>query len=346
MLTSLTRALNLPLEGDQQTGWKPYLLFSGSTSFMDSFSCHVSVLSPGIIPHQPHEHVEEELLIMISGEVDLVIPDTVNGTETRTRIRSGGFVYYPAFKRHTIHNTGPEPATYLMFKWHKEGAPEADGRLETTILRYNDDATDIDPKPAQEVVYKEILDGPTAYLSQLQSHVTTLQQGSGYEPHSDEYDVAILLLRGTVKTLGQTVEAHSVIFYAAGEPHGMTNLDDCNAFYLVFEFHGRPRNVQDITGQYRQSGIFMTQDQKIAEKEKVISELNEKNAELKARLQNIERSLTWQMTMWYHNGLVERCFPRGSRRRNSYDLAIESVRILINEGSGTFWQKFKKYFSM
>lgn len=346
MLTSLTRTLNLPLDGDRQTGWKPYPLFSGSTSFMDFFSGHVSVLSSGIIPHQPHAHVEEELLIMISGEVDLVIPDTVNGTETRTTIRPGGFVYYPAYKRHTIHNASPEPATYLMFKWSKEGSPEADGQLETTILSYKSVATDIDPKPAQGVVYREILDGPTAYLTKLQSHVTTLQQGSGYQPHSDEYDVAILLLRGAVQTLGRKVEAHSVIFYAAGEPHGMINLGDCNAFYLVFEFHGRERDVQDITGQDRQAGIFEAQNRKIAEKEKMISELNEQNAELKARLQTIELSLTWQMTMLYHNRIVESCFPVGSRRRNSYDLAIEGVRILINEGSGTFWHKFKKHFRM
>ena len=68
-------------------------------------------------------------------------------------------------------------------------------------------------KLAQGVVYEEILNGPTAYLSRLQSHITTLQQGAGYQPHSDAYDVAILLLRGTVETLGQIVEAHSVIFY-------------------------------------------------------------------------------------------------------------------------------------
>jgi len=332
MLASLIIALNLPLDEDQQTGWKPYPLFSGSTLFMDSFSSHVSVLSPGIMPHQPHAHVEEELLIMLSGEADLVIPDAESsGNETRTRICPGDFVYYPAFKRHTIHNTGSVPATYLMFKWHRNGASAVDRLLETTILRNDNWSKNVDPKLAQGVVYKEILDGPTAYLSKLQSHVTTLQQGAGYQPHSDAYDVAILLLTGTVETLGQIVQAHSVIFYAAGEPHGMINRGHCNAFYLVFEFHGRgPR----------------AQNRKITEMETAISELNKQNAVLKTRLQNIERSISWQMTMKFHNGIVERCFPRGSRRRNGYDLAIDGGRILINEGPDAFWRKFRKHYKI
>jgi radical SAM protein with 4Fe4S-binding SPASM domain len=344
VLKSLIRALNLPLEEDKQTGWKPYPLFSGSTHFTDSFSSHVSVLSPGVIPHQPHSHVEEELLIMLSGEACLVIPDMEsNGTETMTKIYPGSFVYYPAFKRHTIYNTGPVPATYLMFKWHKDSALKADCGLKTTILRYDDGPTSVDPKPAQEVAFKEILYEPTAYLSKLQCHVTTLQQGSGYQPHIDPYDVAILLLKGTVETLGQIVEARSVMFYATGEPHGMINCGQNDAFYLVFEFHGKEPNV---TGQDKRPEIITSQNQKIAEMEETISELNKQNAVLIAKLQNMERSISWHMTMMFHNGIVERFFPQGSWRRNSYTLTIDAGRILINEGPDAFWRKFKEQFKI
>lgn len=65
-----------------------------------------------------------------------------------------------------------------------------------------------------------MIDGGTQYLRKLHSHITTLQPGSGYPPHEDAYDVAILVLRGSVETLGQRVGPNSVIFYAAGEPHG------------------------------------------------------------------------------------------------------------------------------
>jgi hypothetical protein len=47
------------------------------------------------------------------------------------------------------------------------------------------------------------------------------------------------VLEGTLETLGTKVGQDSVIFYAAGEPHGMRNVGDVPAVYLVFEFHGR-----------------------------------------------------------------------------------------------------------
>jgi hypothetical protein len=49
-------------------------------------------------------------------------------------------------------------------------------------------------------------------------------RGEGYDAHIDPYDVTILLLAGTVETLGRTVTAPSVICYQAGEPHGITNV--------------------------------------------------------------------------------------------------------------------------
>jgi redox-sensitive bicupin YhaK (pirin superfamily) len=54
----------------------------------------------------------------------------------------------------------------------------------------------------------------------------------------DAYDVAIIVLEGEVETLGQRVAPHGVIFYAAGEAHGLSNPGTTTARYLVFEFHG------------------------------------------------------------------------------------------------------------
>jgi hypothetical protein len=49
--------------------------------------------------------------------------------------------------------------------------------------------------------------------------------------------VAIVVMSGTVQSLGRIVGSPGVIYYAAGEPHGMTNIGDAPARYLVFEFH-------------------------------------------------------------------------------------------------------------
>ena len=49
--------------------------------------------------------------------------------------------------------------------------------------------------------------------------------------------MAIVPLDGTLETLGQTVSPKSVIYYGAGELHGMRNPGTEPARYLVFEFH-------------------------------------------------------------------------------------------------------------
>ena len=51
--------------------------------------------------------------------------------------------------------------------------------------------------------------------------------------------MAIVVLEGEVETLGKRVGPHGVIFYAAGEPHGMRNAGNVIARYIVFEFHER-----------------------------------------------------------------------------------------------------------
>ena len=58
-------------------------------------------------------------------------------------------------------------------------------------------------------------------------------------------DVVIVVLSGKVETLGRIVEPYGVIYYAAGEPHGMRNAGDGVARYLVFEFHAPRRSFRN-----------------------------------------------------------------------------------------------------
>lgn len=344
MLMSTIKHIKLPLDEDPKIGWKPYPLFSGATRCMDSFSSHVSVLSPGVMPHLPHKHMEEELLILLSGEVDLVVPDGLSSkNDTRMRIRLGSFVYYPAFRAHTIHNAGTKPATYLMFKWHKESASEKETSLDSTLIHYSDYIKNIDVGHQNGIIQRGVLDGQTEYLLKLHCHVTALQPGAGYRPHSDSYDVAIVLLSGMVETLGRKVEPHGVIFYAAGEPHGMTNVGEATASYLVFEFHG---NKLEKSKSDSQTAIRKTKTLTMEDMERELSGLYEQNAMLRAQIQNMQMSILWRMTMKYHNCVVERMLPQGSKRRGVYDLAIEGGRVLINEGKGAFLCKFRQHFKI
>src|SRR5207253_7895586 len=83
-----------------------------------------------------------------------------------------------------------------------------------------------------------VLEGSTHYLNKLHVHLTELQPGSGYASHADAHDVAIVVLSGSVETMGRRFERHGVIYFPAGEVHDMKNPGSATARYLVFEFHG------------------------------------------------------------------------------------------------------------
>jgi quercetin dioxygenase-like cupin family protein len=207
-------------------------------------ACHASTLAPGHSPHPLHAHVEEELLIAIDGKAEIVIGDDGGVGAVRTEyLKPGDFVYHPAFRYHTIRNPQKSRITYLMFKW--QGAPNVKAEpLQAFFCRPEGIRPQLDPDPSR---HRVLLEHPTAYLRKLHAHVTDLGPGDGYDPHADDYDVAIVLLSGKVETLGRIVEPLSVIYYAAGELHGMRNVGDRAARYLAFEFHAQEHRRFDAT---------------------------------------------------------------------------------------------------
>ncbi len=170
--------------------------------------------------------------MVLDGEATITVADDADARNAQTaRMSPGGLVYYRAYRYHTIYNPGPRPVTYLMFKWRAAPAETAQP-LSSRMFRYGAAAM-----PARPFATRPIFQGPTSFLGKLHCHLTHLQPRAGYAPHTDPYDVAIVLLSGTVETMGRTVEGKGVIYYSAGEPHGMRNVGDEPARYLVFEFH-------------------------------------------------------------------------------------------------------------
>ncbi|HXM95834.1 MAG TPA: cupin domain-containing protein [Candidatus Dormibacteraeota bacterium] len=242
-LTNRVYPLHTPLPPDKDKGWKPYPIFSGCTGDMRSLSCHTSVLTHGHCPHPPHTHKEEELLLLLAGEVDLILPDvqTPKG-DHRKRLRVGQFVYYPAHFLHTLKTVSVNPANYLMFKWYTDET-ESDSPLAFGHFNVFDHLENSEVQDGFRP--RLVFEGPTAYLRKLHCHASTLAPGAGYEPHFDAYDVAIIVLEGEIETLGERLGPYSVIFYPAGEPHGMRNPGEAMAKYVVFEFHGSQKALAD-----------------------------------------------------------------------------------------------------
>ena len=236
MLSTWIRALELPLERDAERGFKAHPIFQGSTPNVQDLSCHVSVLDPGASPHELHSHPEEEILIVLDGEADLVLEADGGAGELVERAKPGTLAYYSARRRHTIRGAGRGPVTYLMLKWGGEPRAEVE-ELKSSFYVY----AGLEPISRRNGFRTaRVFEGRTRHLGKLHCHVTTLDAGAGYEPHADAHDVVILALAGTLETGEVRVEAPAVVFYAGGQLHGMRNVGEKPARYLVFEFHRNP----------------------------------------------------------------------------------------------------------
>lgn len=234
-LETSSRAIELPLAGDPATGWKPHPCFLGATPNLASMSCHVSVLEPERCPHPPHQHPEEEILVVLDGEADLVLVDGA-GEEEVHRVQRGDFAYYPAGQLHTLRTPAGARATYLMFKWTGRAGDAADP-LATSVIRHDGPAGS-ETDAGEGFVPRFVLESPTRWLRRLHCHLSTVAPGAGYEPHVDDHDVALVLLEGAIETAGVRLCGTGVAYLPAGEAHGMHNPGSVPARYLVFELHG------------------------------------------------------------------------------------------------------------
>ncbi len=229
--------LMLPLPGDESTGWKSHHQFRGLTAARAELSCHVSVLRQGKCPHPPHRHAEEEILLVLAGEVDVILPELQGPHGEPRRLISGEFAYYPAGFWHTLRAASPAPAHYLMLKWSGGTAGAAPPLSHGVFTAFG--PPEHHPRNADGFSPCKLFEGPTAWLSRLRGHVSIMDPGAGYPPHTDDYDAIVIVLDGEIETLGKKVRPHGIVFFAAGSAHGIRNPGNAPARYLVFELHGK-----------------------------------------------------------------------------------------------------------
>jgi len=72
-------------------------------------------LKPGQEPHPPHQHAEEEFMILAEGSGDWHL----DGKDLPAK--KGDVLYAAPWAMHGIKNTGNAPLTYYMMKWNNKG---------------------------------------------------------------------------------------------------------------------------------------------------------------------------------------------------------------------------------
>jgi len=115
----------------------------------------------------------------------------------------------------------------------------------------------------------------------------------------------------------------------------------------------RDSRIVFLTGQLQEAAARnKSMNQVIAKRDASIMVISEKMKHAEARaissefeLAEMESSVVWQMTMRFHNSIVEHLLPHGTRRRGWYDIGLKGIRILVNGGVGSFSWNAKNYLS-
>lgn len=87
------------------------IYFDGPTDQLKSMTAGSLLLKPGMTPHAPHQHPEEEFMVITEGTGEI----TVDGK--LTRVGAGTMMYCAAGKLHGIVNTGKAPLLFYFYKW-------------------------------------------------------------------------------------------------------------------------------------------------------------------------------------------------------------------------------------
>lgn len=87
------------------------IYFEGSTEQVKSMTAGSLRLKPGMSPHPPHQHPEEEFMIVASGTGEIYC-----GGDT-TQVGPGAMMYCAGNTIHGIMNTGKVPMIFYWSKW-------------------------------------------------------------------------------------------------------------------------------------------------------------------------------------------------------------------------------------
>jgi quercetin dioxygenase-like cupin family protein len=93
--------------------------FKARTAALDELEAHATTLNPGQIPHPPHRHPNEELIVLEQGTLE-----TLTSGEWK-RVGPGSVIFNASNQLHGLRNVGAEPAIYHVINWKSAATPAA-----------------------------------------------------------------------------------------------------------------------------------------------------------------------------------------------------------------------------
>jgi (S)-ureidoglycine aminohydrolase len=86
--------------------------FDRPTAMLNRFDIHVTQLNVGFKSHEPHTHVNEEIILMLDGNAEVQIGIT------HQKANPGDVILYGSNILHNITNVGSIPCLYFAIQWN------------------------------------------------------------------------------------------------------------------------------------------------------------------------------------------------------------------------------------
>ena len=87
--------------------------FDGPTDQLSAMTAGSLRLKPGMSPHPPHQHEEEEIMLVTEGTGEISIDGKV------TKVANGSMMFCAANTLHGVVNTGKAPLMFYYYKWKR-----------------------------------------------------------------------------------------------------------------------------------------------------------------------------------------------------------------------------------
>jgi (S)-ureidoglycine aminohydrolase len=85
--------------------------FNKATSQLNQFEMHTTALNGDSVSHAPHTHVQEEIILVVRGNVEMFIDGKYN------KATAGDLYFVSSGVPHNLKNIGKEQCEYFAFQW-------------------------------------------------------------------------------------------------------------------------------------------------------------------------------------------------------------------------------------
>lgn len=209
-------------------------ILEGSTTHLEYYEIHATTIPAHSTPHPAHSHLDEELLIVKEGRLEVTVGDQVKilGPKSIALIQPN--------ITHGFRNAGDSSATYYVLRYRSRGGHDMARAAENGgSLLVNFD--DLEYKEHEKGGRRNFFDRPTGMCEDFEMHMTNLNEGTdSHAPHTHVVEEIILITQGEVEMHidGQWFKARpgDLVFLDSMVPHAARNIGTGQCQYFAFQW--------------------------------------------------------------------------------------------------------------